>query len=51
MYVGFIDLEMMYGRADKEALWQVLRMHDVGCELLSGIKSIDSMLIVQLVSE
>ena len=39
MYVGFIDLEKTYDRANGEALWQMLRMHDVGGKLLSGIQS------------
>ena len=46
--MGFIELEKVYDRVNREALWQVLRMYDVGVKLLSGIKS---MLIVQLVSE
>ena len=45
MYMGFIDLEKAYNRVNKEALWQVLRMYDVGSNLLGGIKS---MLIVSL---
>ena len=39
VYVGFIDLEKAYDRVTREALWQVLRMNDVGCKVLSGIKS------------
>ena len=39
MYVGFIDLERAYDRVNKEALWQVLRLYDVGGKLLSVIKS------------
>ena len=39
MYVGFIDLEDSYNRVNREALWQVLRLYDVGGKLLSGIKS------------
>ena len=27
---GFIDLEKPYDRVSREALWQVLRMYDVG---------------------
>ena len=49
VYVGFIYLEKAYDRGNREALWQVLRMYDVGCKLPSGIKSM-YMLIVQLVS-
>ena len=33
VYVHFIDLE-------EEALWEVLRMYDVGDKLLSEIKSV-----------
>ena len=44
MYVGFVDLGMAYDRVNKESLWQVVRMYDVGGRLLNGIMSI--MLIV-----
>ena len=37
--MGFIDLKNAYDRVNREALGQVLRMHHVGCKLLSGIKS------------
>ena len=30
VYVGFIDLEKVYDRINREALWHVLRMYDVG---------------------
>ena len=36
--MGFIDLEKAYNRVNKEVLWQVLRMYDVGGKLLSEIK-------------
>ena len=39
VYVGFIDLEKVYDRVNREALWQVLRIYDVGSKLASGIKS------------
>ena len=39
VYVGLIDLEKAYDRANGEALWQVLRMYDVGGKLFNGIKS------------
>ena len=39
MYIGFIDLEKVFDRVNMEALWQVLRMYDVGCKCLNGIKS------------
>ena len=40
VYVGFMELEKAYDRVNREALWQVLRMCDVGGKLLNGIKSI-----------
>ena len=39
VYVGFINLEKVYDKVNREALWQCLRMYDVGGNLLSGIKS------------
>ena len=30
VYVSFVDLEDVYDRVNKEALWQVLRMYNVG---------------------
>ena len=30
VYMGFINLEKAYDRVNKEVLWQVLRMYDVG---------------------
>ena len=44
VYTGFIDLEKLYDRINREALWQLLRMYDVNGKLLSGIENI--MLIV-----
>ena len=38
--MGFIGLKKAYDRVNREALWQVLRMYDVGSKLLNGIKSI-----------
>ena len=49
VYVSFIDLEKAYDRVNGEALWQILRMYDVGGKVLSGFRV--CMLIVQLVSE
>ena len=37
--MGFMDLEKGYDRINREELWQVLRMYDVGGKLLNGIKS------------
>ena len=39
MYVGFMDLAKAYDRVNREALWQLLRMYDVGGKLLNVIKS------------
>ena len=46
----FIFLEKAYDGLNGEALWQVLRMFDVGGKLLSGIKSmyIDSSACVRV---
>ena len=33
-----MDLEKTYDRVNREALWQVLRMYNVGDKLLNGIK-------------
>ena len=37
--MGFIDLKKAYDRVNREALWQVPRMYNVGGKLLNGIKS------------
>ena len=34
-----MDLLKAYDMVNRETLWQVLRMYDVGSELFSGIKS------------
>ena len=34
-------MEKAYNKIKREALWQVLRMYDVGGKLLSGIKSMN----------
>ena len=39
MYVSFTDLEKEHNRINRETLWQVLRMHDVGGKLLIGTNS------------
>ena len=39
--MDFMDFGKEYDRVNKEALWQVLRMHDVGGKLLNGFKSMD----------
>ena len=40
VYVGFMDLEKAYDMVNREALWQILRIYDVGGKLLNGIKSV-----------
>ena len=39
VYAGFMNLEKVYDRVNRESLWQVLRMYDVGGKLLNRIKS------------
>ena len=50
MYVGLIGLEKGYDRVNRGALWQVLRIYDVGGKLLNGIKSVyvDSLICVRI---
>ena len=38
--MSFMDLEKACGRVNREAIWQVLRMYDVGGKLLNGIKTV-----------
>ena len=45
-YVSFMDLEKAYDRVNMEALWQVLRMYDVGGKMLNGIMSMYVNIIV-----
>ena len=40
MYVGFAVLKKAYDRVNREALWQVLRMYDVGGKLLNRINDL-----------
>ena len=39
VYVDFMDLEKAYDRVNREALWQVLRMYDVGGKLFLSFSS------------
>src|SRR5678815_6089223 len=39
LYLGFMYLQQAYDRVNREALWQVLVIYDVGGRLLNGIKS------------
>ena len=34
-YVAFIDLEKAYDKVDREALWNVLKIYDVGGQFLA----------------
>ena len=38
--MGFMDLKKAYDRVNREALWKLLRMCDVGGKLLNGMKSV-----------
>ena len=50
VYVGFIDLGKVYDRVNREALWHVLRIYNVGSKLLSRIKNmhVDSLASVRV---
>ena len=39
MYVGFMDLEKVYDKVNREAPWKVLSIYSMGGKLLNGIKS------------
>jgi hypothetical protein len=39
VFVAFMDLEKVYDRVDRMAMWEVLRMYVVGDKILSVIKS------------
>ena len=39
MYVGFVDFEKVYDSVKREAVWQVLRIYDVGNKILNIIKN------------
>ena len=42
----YVDLDKAYNRVSREAMWEVLRMYDVGGKILNGIKSQVCMLII-----
>ena len=48
--MGFIDLEKVYNRVNREALWQVFRMYNGVGKLLGGIKSmhVDSLTCIRV---
>ena len=48
VYVGFMDLGKAYDRVNREAIWQVLRMYDVGGKLLNVIKSIYMLYVMKV---
>ena len=37
--MGFVDLDKAYDRVNREALWQVVNMYDMGNKVLNGVKS------------
>ncbi len=39
LYAAFMDLEKTYDRVNREALWSVLQIYDVGGQLLKGIQA------------
>ncbi len=39
LYAAFMDLEKAYDRADRGALWSVLKIYGVGGQLLKGIQA------------
>ena len=39
VYFAFLDLEKAYDRADREAMWKVLRIYGVGGRLLQAVES------------
>ncbi len=39
LYAAFMDLEKAYDRADREALWKVIRICGVAGQLLKGIQA------------
>ncbi len=39
LYAAFMDLEKAYDRVNREALWSVLQIYDVGGQLLKGIQA------------
>ena len=41
VYMGFMDLEKAYDKVNREALWLVLRMYDVGGKLLNSMKGMN----------
>ena len=40
VYFAFLDLEKAYGRVDRDAMWNVLRLYGIGGRLLQGVKSL-----------
>ena len=40
MYFAFLDLEKLYDRVDRDAVWNVLRLIGIGGRLLRGVKSL-----------
>ena len=39
VYFAFLDLEKAYDRVDRDAMWNVLRLHGIGGRLLRGVRS------------
>ena len=41
--MDFMNFEKPYDNVNREALWQALRMYDVGGKLVNGIRSMSNM--------
>ena len=40
VYFAFLDLEKAYDKVDRDAMWNVLRLHGIGGRLLRGMKNL-----------
>ena len=40
LYVAYMDLEEVYGRVDREAMWRVLGMYEINGQLLKAVQSL-----------
>ena len=40
IYFAFLDLEKVYDRDDRDAMWNVLKLYGIGGRLLQGVKSL-----------
>ena len=40
LYVAYMDLEKVYDRVDREAMWHVLGMYGINGQLLKAVQSL-----------